>query len=322
MTHSKKFQKVLVTGGLGFIGSHIVDRLLCEGYEVTVLDDLSTGKIENLARNRHHKRLEIVKGDIRGSAVVKKAMEGADAVFHEAALASVALSVKNPLLTNDVNVSGTVNILKTAADLHVKRLIFASSAAVYGETQSFEKKEDDVLNPRSPYGVSKLAGEKYARSFFELYGLETVSLRYFNVYGPRQNYNLHAQYGGVITIFLNQLLRNMSPTIYGDGEQTRDFVHVTDIVQANLIAMESKNAIGESFNIASGIRTSVNKIAETLKDALGKKNTKNLHLDPRLGDLKHGYANINKAKKMLNYVPSVSFEEGVLDLVDWYAKNR
>jgi nucleoside-diphosphate-sugar epimerase len=322
MTHSKKLQKILVTGGLGFIGSHIVDRLLCEGYEVTVLDNLSTGKIENIIHNRHHKGLEIVKGDIRDSNLVKKAMKGADVVFHEAALASVALSVKNPLLTNDVNVSGTLNILKTAADLHVKRLIFASSAAVYGETRSFKKKEDDVPNPTSPYGVSKLAGEKYARSFSELYGLETVSLRYFNVYGPRQNYNLQAQYGGVITIFLNQLFRNMSPTIYGDGEQTRDFVYVKDIVQANLLAMESKNAIGESFNIASGIRTSVNRIAETLKDALGKKNTKNLYLDPRLGDLKHGYANISKAKKMLNYVPSVSFEEGIADLVDWYTKNR
>jgi len=308
-----------VTGGLGFIGSHIVDRLLREGYEVTVLDNLSTGKIENLACNQHE-RLDIVKGDIRDSNLVKKAMKGANLVFHEAALASVALSVSNPLLTNDVNVSGTLNILKTAVDLHVKRLIFASSAAVYGETQSFEKKENDVPNPRTPYGVSKLAGEKYARSFFELYGLETVSLRYFNVYGPRQNFNLQAQYGGVITIFLNQLMRNMSPTIYGDGKQTRDFVYINDIVQANLLAMDSKNAIGESFNIGSGTRISVNEVAETLKRALDKKNTKNLHLDSRLGDLKHGYADISKAKKMLSYIPGVSFGDGIADLVDWHSK--
>ena len=322
MVHSKKFQKTLVTGGLGFIGSHLVDSLLCEGFDVTVLDDLSSGKLENIAQHQHHKGLEIVTGDIRNLNLVKKAMKDADVVFHEAALANVALSVRNPILTNDVNVSGTVNILKTAADLHVKRFIFASSAAVYGDTRSSEKKEDDTLNPKSPYGVSKLAGEKYARSFFELYGLETVSLRYFNVYGPRQNFNLQAQYGGVITIFLNQLLKNASPTIYGDGEQTRDFVYVKDIVQANLLAMESKNAVGESFNIATGTRTRVNRIAETLKNTLSKKNIKDLHLDPRLGEVKHGYANISKARKMLGYVPSVSFEEGVADLVEWYTTNR
>lgn len=321
MTRSAKFQKVLVTGGLGFIGSHIVNRLLYEGFEVTVLDDLSTGKIESIAQNQPHKELEIVKGDIRDLNLVKKTMKGADAVFHEAALASVALSVQNPILVNDVNVSGTLNILKTAADLCVKRLIFASSGAVYGKTESPEKKEDDVLSPGSPYGVSKLAGEKYARSFFELYGLETVSLRYFNVYGPRQSHNLQAQYGGVITIFLNRLLKNMSPIIYGDGEQTRDFVCVEDIVQANLLAMESKNAIGESFNVGSGMRTSVNRVAQILKDALGKRDTKNVYLDPRPGDLKHGYADISKAKRMLNYAPSVSFEEGIADLVDWYTKN-
>jgi UDP-glucose 4-epimerase len=315
------YERILVTGGAGFIGSQIVDRLLTEDFEVTVLDDLSHGRVENIAHNQNRKGFELVRGDIRDLNSVKKIVKGVDAIFHEAALVNVAFSVRNPILTNDVNVSGTLNLLKAAADLGVKRFVLASSAAIYGETGTDEKKENQILSPKSPYGVSKLAGEKYARSFYELYGLETVSLRYFNVYGPRQSFDLQSQYGGVITLFLNRLLRNMSPIIYGDGEQTRDFVYVQDVVQANLLAMESKNAVGESFNIGSGMRVSVNQLAQTLKDAVNKRSVKNVYTDPRPGDLKHGYADISKAKRMLKYVPSFSFEKGIADLVDWYAKD-
>lgn len=315
---SRKYSKILVTGGAGFIGGHIVDTLLTEGFEVRVLDDLSTGRLENILPNQSKKEFEFVKGDIRDKDIVKKVMQGVDVVFHEAALISVTDSIKDPVLTNDVNVSGTLNLMQAAVDSGVNRFVFASSAAVYSESQHPEKKEDENSNPKTPYGVSKLADEKYAGSLYQLYGFETVALRYFNVYGPRQSCNLKAQYGGVIVLFLNSLLKNMSPTVHGDGEQTRDFVYVQDIVQANLLAMKSKNAAGESFNIGSGARTSVNQVAQTLKDLLNKKQIKNVHTAPRPGDVKHGYADISKAKRLLNYAPRFSFEEGMANLVNWY----
>jgi UDP-glucose 4-epimerase len=319
---TKRFSRILVTGGAGFIGSHLVDGLLKDGFEVTVIDNLRSGKMENIVYNQGNKDFHFVKGDIREEHMVNEVMKEADVVFHEAAFVSVRASIKEPLLTDEINVSGTLKLLKAATDLGVKRFVFASSAAVYGGTRDPEKREDEVSWPKSPYGISKLVGEYYARFFYEVYGLETVSLRYFNVYGPRQNCDLQAQYGGVITLFLNRLLRNMSPIVYGDGEQTRDFVYVKDVVKANMLAMTCKEAAGQSFNVASGTRITINRLAEVLKGMVNKKDIKNIYTDPRLGDVKHGYADISKTKRILNYSPSSSFEKDLNELVKWYMKDQ
>lgn len=315
-----KISKMLVTGGAGFIGSHIVDRLLDVGYEVTVIDDLRSGKMENVAHHQKRKDFHFVRGDIRDMQTVNEVMKDTDVVFHEAAFVSVPASIKEPILTNEINVVGTLNLLKAATDLGVKRFIFASSSAVYAGSAP-KKKEDVVSYPRSPYGISKLIGEYYAKSFNEFYGLETVSLRYFNVYGPRQRFDLEAQYGGVITLFLNRLLRNMSPIVYGDGEQTRDFVSVKDVVKMNMLAMTCKEAAGESFNVGSGTRVTINRLAKVLKEMVDKKDIENIYTDSRPGDAKHGYADISKAKRILNYSASCSFEEGIREVVDWYTKD-
>lgn len=318
MVHSRKYQKILVTGGAGFIGSHIVDKLMEKGFEVTVFDNLDTGHIENIESHQGKEDFHFIKGDIRDFNLVKKIMKDVDAVFHEAALASVTLSVQNPLLSNDINVTGTLNLLKASSDLGAKRFIYASSAAVYGDTKAPEKREDMSTNPRSPYGISKLAAENYVKIFHKLYGLETVSLRYFNVYGPRQRFDLQCAYGGVITIFTNRLLRDMPPIIFGDGEQTRDFVYIADVVEANMLALDKKDAAGEAFNIGTGLSVSVNQIAETLKDIMNKHELKNVHADPRPAEGRHGYANIRKAQKILGFHPKVSIKEGLVKLVDWY----
>jgi len=313
-----KYSKILVTGGAGFIGSHIVDRLLTDDYEVTVVDNLDTGRLENIVHHQGRKEFNLIKGDIRDFNLVKQILKDIDVVFHEAALASVTLSVKDPVLTNDINVTGTLNLLKASSDLHVKRFIYASSAAVYGHTSSPQKREDMTPNPTSPYGASKLAAENYVKLFHKLYGLETVSLRYFNVYGPRQRFDIQCAYGGAITIFTNRLLKNMPPIIYGDGEQTRDFVYIQDVVEANMLALNSKKAAGEVFNIGTGTNISVNQVAETLKEIMNKKNLKNEHADPRPTDIRHGYADTSKAKKILGYNPKFSIKEGLTELVSWY----
>jgi len=314
---ARQYSKILVTGGAGFIGSHLVDRLIAEGSEVTVLDNFDAGKLDNLSG---HKDLRIVKGDIRDYALIRRTVEDVDAVFHEAALASVVLSVKNPLVANEINVTGTLNLLKASSDMGVKRFIYASSAAVYGNTSGPRKKEDMPLDPASPYGMSKLAAEKYAKIFYELYGLETVSLRYFNVYGPRQRFDEKWAYGGVISIFLDRLLKNMPPVIHGDGEQTRDFVYVKDVVEANMLALETSGAAGEVFNIGTGKRITVNKVAQILREMTNKENLENVHADSRPGDVRHGYADISKAERVLNYVPKFSIEQGLTELVNWYTQ--
>jgi len=320
MTH--KCERILVTGGAGFIGSHIVDRLLDEGFDVTVIDNLSTGRVENIEHHKNKKNFRFIKGDIRDLELVKKALKGIDAVFHEAALASVTLSVEKPVLSNDVNVGGTVKLLKAAVENGVKRFIFASSAAIYGDTKSPVKKESATPNPTSPYGVSKLAAESYVRVFYKAYGLETVSLRYFNVYGPRQSFDIQCAYGGAIIIFTNRLLKNMSPIIYGDGLQTRDFVNVKDVVEANMLALNNKNAAGDFFNIGVGKGISIKHVAEVLKDLLNKNDIKIIHADSRPTDIRHGYADISKAKKELGYSPKIPIEEGLTELVRWYTKKQ
>jgi dTDP-glucose 4,6-dehydratase len=320
MAHN--YEKILVTGGAGFIGSHIVDELIEKRFDVTVIDNLDTGRLENVARHQNNKDFHFIKGDIRNLHLLKGTMKGIDAVFHEAALASVTLSVKNPILTNDTNVGGTLNLLKVSCDLGVKRFIFTSSAAIYGEGKSPLKKEDDALNPTSPYGVSKLAAEKYVRVFYKAYGLETVCLRCFNVYGPRQNVDIHGSYGGAISIFINRILKGLPPMIYGDGEQTRDFVYVKDVVEANVLALNRKNANGEVFNIATGKKISINQVTNTLRDIIDKTYLKNIHVNPRPTDIRHGYADISKAQKILGYNPKFSIKEGLTKLVNWYAEKN
>lgn len=319
---ARGYSRVLVTGGAGFIGSHIVDSLLNEGFEVAVVDSLETGRLENLAQHQGRKELHFIKGDIRNYSMIEETLDEVDAVFHEAALVSVALSVEDPILTNDVNVTGTLNLLKASLDLGVKRFVYASSAAVYGDTSYALKKEDMIPNPTSPYAVSKFAAENYVRLFHELYGMETVSLRYFNAYGPRQTFDIHSAYGSVMTVFINRLLKNMPLIIYGDGEQTRDFVYIKDIVNANMLALKSNNVAGEAFNIGSGMCVTINQVAETLKNIMKRKDLKSIYSDPRPGDVRHGYANVNKAEEILGYSPTVSLQEGLGELVKWYREKQ
>lgn len=311
------FRKVLVTGGAGFIGSHIVDRLIREGLEVTIIDNFETGSLANLA-HRKEKNLHLVKGDIRDVGLLKNAMKDVEAVFHEAASVDIASSIRDPILTNDINVGGTLNLLEASCDSGVKRFIFASSAAVYGNEEVAKKKEDDPLNPVSPYGVSKLAADSFVRTYHKIYGLQTVCLRYFNVYGPRQRADVHGSYGGVISIFINRLLKELPPLIYGDGQQTRDFVYVKDVVEANILALNRKDASGEAFNIGNGTCISINQIAEMLKHRLNRRDLKNVYVEARLGDPRCGYADISKARAILGYKPQFRIEAGIFELLEWY----
>ena len=311
------FSEILVTGGAGFIGSHIVDRLLDEGFKVRVLDNLSTGEKKNLAKHKNKKSFQFIEGNIRNFDLVKKTVKGVDAVIHEAALVSVTRSVENPLLSNEINVTGTVNLLKACVDAHVKRFVYASSCALYGDSETLPNHENLAPKPLSPYAVDKLAAEKYAKVFHNVYGLETVSLRYFNVYGPRQKYG---PYSGVISIFINRLLENKPPIIYGDGKQTRDFINVKDVVEANMLALSKRKAVGEVFNISTGEATTINKLTETIQKIMGKTSLKPLHAEPRPGDIKHSYGDISKARRNLEYEPKVQLENGLSELVKSYSK--
>jgi dTDP-glucose 4,6-dehydratase len=310
----QKNSRILVTGGAGFIGSHIVDKLVMTDAEVTVLDNLDTGNMGNIAQHEKNSNFKFVKGDIRNLRLVKQLVKDADAVINLAAISSVQRSVENPLLVNDVNVKGTLNMLKASLDSNQKRFVQASSAAVYGESQTLPVREDFTPNPLSPYAVSKLTDENYARVFNQIYGLETVCLRLFNVYGPRQANN---PYSGAITIFANELCANQPPTIFGDGKQTRDFVFVDDVVSAVMLALTEENAVGEIFNIASGNATTINKILQILQKIMDKKNLKPVHDKPREGDIRHSYASIEKARATIGYEPEVSLEKGLKKLVPY-----
>jgi len=312
----KKKSKVLVTGGAGFIGSHLVDRLLAEGFEVTVLDDFSTGQMKNISHHRNLEEFHLLRGDIRDTGLAKKAVEDVGAVFHEAALVKVPLSIENPLLFNDVNLVGTLNLLKACLDSDVKRFIFASSAAVYGDSKPAKKMENMFCKPISPYAVSKLAAENYAEVFNELYGLETVSLRYFNVYGPRQVFG--SSYDAVITAFISRLLNGQPPVIYGDGKQTRDFVYVDDVTSANMLALRSKNAVGEVFVIASGTAISVYELAKKLQKITNTVHLMPIFTEPRAGDIKNCSADISKAQKLLGFHPKTRLDDGLSSLVKWH----
>jgi UDP-N-acetylglucosamine 4-epimerase len=311
------YSEILVTGGAGFIGSHIVDRLLQEGLAVRVLDNMSTGEKKNLAQHQNKKSFRFIEGDIRNFDCVKKAVEGVDAVVHEAALVSVTRSVEDPLLSNEINVKGTVNLLKACVDAHVKRFVLASSCAVYGDTESLPNNENLAPKPLSPYAADKLAAETYAKVFHDVYGLETVSLRYFNVYGPRQKYG---PYSGVISIYINLLQENEPPLIIGDGNQTRDFVNVKDVVEANINALTKPKAAGEVFNISTGEATTIIKLAETIQQIMGKTDVKPVYAEPRPGDIMHSYGDISKAERKLGYKPRVQLEKGLNELIKWHSK--
>ena len=311
----KKISKALVTGGAGFIGSHIVDEMLSRGIETYVVDDLSSGSLENLRNHQQNKLLHVIVNDAKKIGDLLSAITDIDVVFHEAAIASVPKSVSNPMLVHDVNVNTTLEIMNFCIKRGIKRFVFASTAAVYGTIKDKQASEELICRPISPYGASKISVEKYLDAYRASYGLETVALRYFNVYGPRQASN---DYSGVITVFTNQLLRRETPTVFGDGQQTRDFVHVKDIVQANLLAMESKNAVGGIFNVATGSSITILKLLETLKSITNTTDIVHKFGPPSPGDIRFGIASIDKIKNTLGFSPKISIEQGLVGVVDFF----
>ena len=320
----------LVTGGAGFIGSHLAEALLRQGDAVRVLDNFSTGKEENVecltAPGLPPDRFELMRGDIRDFDTCRKACAGVDRVFHQAALGSVPRSVEDPITTSAVNIQGTLNMLVAARDARVKRFVYASSSSVYGdrpaapgEEAAPPKVESQIPNPQSPYAVSKLTGEYYCRVFYKIYNLQTVSLRYFNVFGQRQDAN--SAYAAVIPRFITALLRERPATIYGDGLQSRDFTYVENVVRANISAASATGAaLGEPFNIACGERITLNELYARLA-ALTGTSTAPLYAPPRAGDVKHSRADITKAAQVLNYHPQASLGEGLRKTTEWFAEH-
>ena len=302
----------MVTGGAGFIGSHLVDRLVDEGYFVKVIDNLSTGNLKNIRKHLDSGCVEFVKGDIRKIKQVKQAVNGVDYVFHLAAMTRVPLSVRNPSLTFNVNVSGTVHLLRISADTNVKKFIFASSCAVYGDPHNMPINEDESTNPISPYAQSKLASEHFCMGFYKTGLLKTVLLRIFNVYGPRQILN---DYSGVITKFINNVDKHKPLIIYGDGSQTRDFINVSDVVVALVDCMKNEKADGQIFNIGSGKQTTIQDLAKTVLK-LNKSEAKIKNKEMRKGDIKYSYADSSKASNLLGYNPKIKLKDGLQDLID------
>jgi nucleoside-diphosphate-sugar epimerase len=304
----------LVTGGAGFIGSHTVDELLERGASVRVLDDFSTGRRDNLQAALGH--IDLIEGDVAGLGTVREAVDGVDYVVHLAALPSVARSVEDPVASNRANVVGTVNVLVAARDAGVRRVVYASSSSVYGDRPTLPKHEEMVTVPLSPYAVSKLAGEHYCQAFHRVYGLQTVALRYFNVFGPRQD--PRSQYSAVIPKFIAAVLRGEPPEIHGDGHQSRDFTYVANVVQANLLACESPDGIGEVFNVGCGERHTllelVSNLQEIMRSAIEPRFT-----DARPGDVRHSLADISRIERAMGYEPEVSFREGLRSSVEWYS---
>jgi len=307
----------LVTGGAGFIGSNIVEELVKRGQKVRVLDSFITGKMENIAP--FMKKIELVKGDIRNRATLRKAFKGIDYVIHQAALRSVPKSVDDPFTTNDINVSGTLNVLFEAKAAGVKRVVYASSSSAYGDAKSFPQKETDLPGPISPYGVSKLAAEHYCVTFAKTFGLETVSLRYFNVFGPRQN--PESKYSAVIPMFISKMMKGERPVVDWDGKQSRDFTYVSNVVEANLSSCVVPGISGEVFNVACGTTTSVIGIVNELNKLLGTK-IKPIHAPKRHGDVRKTRASIDKIRKALKITKFVQFEEGLMRTVGWFARNK
>lgn len=303
----------LVTGGAGFIGSNLVEELLNRGQTVRILDNFATGREVNL--RSFEGRVQLIRGDIRDASIVDEAVQGADYVLHQAALASVPRSIANPTASNEVNVQGTLNLLQAAHRFGVKRFVAASSSSVYGDSVQLPKVESMPTNPKSPYAVTKLTLELYLRVFSEIHGMTTVALRYFNVFGPRQDPN--SQYSAVIPLFVKGLLQDKPPTINGDGEQSRDFTYITNVIQANLKACEADIRGFNVFNVACGGRFTLNHLYDTLAAAVGSTMRPNYGPD-RQGDVKHSMADITAISNALGYQPDVSFEEGIAKAVAWY----
>jgi len=307
------FKKVLVTGGAGFIGSHIVDALVAADCDVTVLDNLSTGHLSNLRYIEN--RIKFYNGDIRDQDLLITASKNCDIIFHQAAVVSVPQTVDNPVDSAMVNDMGTLFVLEAAKKTRVKRVVLASSCAVYGDDPEIPKHEEMKPKAQSPYAVQKLAGECYARLYFDLYGLETVSLRYFNVYGPRQDPS--SPYSGVISIFMNKASAKKTPVIYGDGNQSRDFIFVKDVVKANLLAANGSKARGKIFNIGTGRCIRINELWEKIGRLAGNRMNPE-YLSGRPGDIRESVANIDQARKVLGFEPEYSFEDGLKETFEYY----
>jgi nucleoside-diphosphate-sugar epimerase len=314
--------KHLVTGGAGFIGSHLVDALLLQGHDVTVLDNFSNGSWDNLkdAVSKYPDRLKVIEGDICDLETCRLACEGIDYVLHKAALGSIPRSIEHPIQTHNSNTNGTLNILIAARDAKVKRFVYASSSSIYGSSKIIPRVESDSPKPISPYAVSKLAGEHYTLSFHHTYGLETVVLRYFNVFGPRQN--VLSRYAAVVPRFIQSLVLNQSPVIFGNGEQFRDFTYVENVVAANLLAIKApREACGRIYNIACAERHTVNEVFNTLRSLL-KINIDPIKKEERVGDVRESIADIAEANRWLDYRPVISFNEGLKKTVDSFLINQ
>lgn len=321
-------KKILVTGGAGFIGSNLTEALLKKRHDVRVLDNFATGKIENLLPllEQYPQRLTLQVGDIRKPEDCVKAVEGVEYVFHEAALGSVPRSIKDPVTSNEVNVSGFLNMLVAARDAGVKRFIYAASSSTYGDSASLPKVEEVIGKPLSPYAITKYVNELYADVFSRTYGMECIGLRYFNVFGRKQDPN--GAYAAVIPLFVKQLMRHESPVINGDGEYSRDFTYIDNVIQMNLLAMEATNpeAVNQVYNTAFGERTTLNQLVDSLKEFLGEfdpaiRDVEVIHGPNRAGDIPHSLANIDKAKALLGYNPCYSMRDGLKEAVIWYWSN-
>jgi len=319
-------KKILVTGGAGFIGSNLCEKLLELDNKVICLDNFSTGKRENIEQFLKNQNFQFIEGDIRDLETCRKAVENVDFVLHEAALGSIPRSINDPITTNSVNISGFLNMLVAARDAKVKRFVYAASSSTYGDSKSLPKVEDTIGKPLSPYAITKYVNELYADVFAKTYGMETIGLRYFNVFGKRQDPN--GAYAAVIPLFVKKLITHESPVINGDGEYSRDFTYIENVIQMNLLALETENpaAINQVYNTAFGERTTLNQLVNYLKEFLSEfdksiKNVEILHGANRVGDIPHSLASIEKAKSFLNYKPKYSMKEGLKEAVKWYWKN-
>jgi len=309
---------VVVTGGAGFIGSHIAGSIAASGAKVRIVDDLSTGHRENI--DELSGDIEFIEGSVASLPLITRVLDGAEVVFHEAAIPSVPRSVENPTQSHIASVDGTFNLLLAAREQKVRRVVYAASSSAYGDQPTLPKVEDMSPDPLSPYAVAKLVGEYYCQVFTSVYGLETVSLRYFNVFGPRQDPG--SQYSGVVSRFISSLCSNENPVIFGDGEQSRDFTYIDNVVAANLKAASTTKGIGKVINVATGDRVTLNQLLAELKDLIGKPDVEVDYREPRVGDVRHSLADTTRARELLDYEPTVGLREGLKRTIDWWKTSR